>query len=418
MLGKARKYLQFFPEIIIFLFALSTRFVNLNYPKSHMFDEVYHAFTAQRISLGDPKAWEWWNTPPSGFAYEWTHPPLAKEFMAIAISIFGDSSFAWRFFSALFGTLAIVVIYFIARKLFNRKIAVLSIFVASLDGLLLVMSRIAMNDSYFLFFSLLALFFFLVNRKFLMGLSLGLAIASKWTGFFVIAFLAIFYIFRIMKENLKGFEILKMSLFLFVIPLLIYLLSYVPFFLQKHSPPYSNFSNTKSFVELQKQMYWYHTNLRATHPYQSRPQDWVLNLKPVWIFTESRNNLVSNIYALGNPLFMLGGLVSIVILIYGYLKKRRFNLFFVLLSYFFFFIPWIFSPRIMFNYHYLLSSAFLAIAQGVVLFKFLENKSLKSITFFYLIAISFLFFYFYPLWTGVFVDKSLYDSYFWLKSWR
>ena len=81
------------PEIIIFAFAFFTRLLRLNVPSTYMFDEVYHAFTAEQMFKGNPAAWEWWNTPPKGFAYEWTHPPLAKEFMVIAMSIFGDNAF-------------------------------------------------------------------------------------------------------------------------------------------------------------------------------------------------------------------------------------------------------------------------------------------------------------------------------------
>ena len=84
---------KFYFEILIFGFAFITRFFRLDYPKTHIFDEVYHAFTAEQMAKGNPAAWEWWNTPPPGFAYEWTHPPLAKEFMWLAISIFGDNSF-------------------------------------------------------------------------------------------------------------------------------------------------------------------------------------------------------------------------------------------------------------------------------------------------------------------------------------
>jgi len=247
---------KFLPEILIFLFALVTRFWHLEFPPTHYFDEVYHAFTAQQMFRGNPAAWEWWNTPPPGFAYEWTHPPLAKEFMWFAISIFGDNPFAWRFFSALFGFGIIVLIYFISLKLFeNRTIALFASLAASLDGLLLVMSRIAMNDSYFLFFSLLALLLFLKNKQSLrsgelkqslrfsnlknlwMGVALGLAIASKWTGVFAGGIILILFLTQNYKKLFKDFRILKFSFSFFIVPLIIYLSSYAPFFLGHHSPP-------------------------------------------------------------------------------------------------------------------------------------------------------------------------------------
>lgn len=417
---ESKKILKFLPETIIFAFAGLTRFVNLGYPKGHMFDEVYHAFTAQEMFRNNPAAWEWWNTPPSGFAFEWTHPPLAKEFMALSISIFGDTSFAWRFFSAFFSLFSIVLVYLITLKLFkNRAIALLASFVASLDGLLLVMGRIAMNDSYFVFFSLLAIFLYLSNRKFLMAISLGLALSSKWTAVFVIGTIFIFELYKLIQEKYKDrLKFLKNSLFLFSIPLVVYLLSYAPFFLGKHIPPSTNFNIFETFIELQKQMFLYHKNLVATHPYQSQPLDWILNLKPVWVFVEYKENLISSIYTLGNPLFVLGGLFSVIVLILQYLKKRSLNLFVILISYFIFFLPWIFSPRIMFNYHYLLSSFFLAISQGVALSYLFKIKYGKIFILSYLILMSVLFIYFYPLWTGLPIDKSLYDSYFWLKSWK
>lgn len=420
MLEKIKSYRIFLPEIIIFSFAIFSRFFRLDFPKRHMFDEVYHAFTAQRIFYQDPKAWEWWNVSPPGFAFEWSHPPLAKEFMAFAILIFGDTSFAWRFFSAFFGSLSVVLIYLITFKLFKNRIAALvASLTAALDGLLLVMGRIAMNDSYFVFFSLLSVLFYLNNRKFLMALSLGLAMSSKWSGVFVILTILIFELYKFFK---KKYEISKPfftnTLFLLIIPFAIYLLSYLPFFLGKHTPPSTNFNNIESFIELQRQMYLYHTNLTAIHPYQSRPIDWIFNLRPVWLFVEYKDNLISSIYTLGNSLFAWGGLLSVFILIFQFFKKQSFNLFIILVSYFLFFVPWAFSPRIMFNYHYLLSSSFLAIAQGVVISQFIKNKNGKILSLVFLILMAMLFIYLYPLWTGVFINKNLLESYFWFKTWK
>ncbi len=410
---------HFLPEILIFLFAALTRFINLNYPSSHFFDEVYHVFTAQQMFRNNPAAWEWWNTPPQGFAYEWTHPPLAKEFMVLAINIFGDNPFAWRFFSAFFGTGIIILIYFIALTLFkNRKIAFLSSMVASLSGLLLVMSRIGMNDSYFVFFSLLAMLLFLKNKNLLMGVALGLTLASKWTGVFTGGIILILFLTRNYKKLFNNFKILKFSLSLFVIPLIIYLASYTPFFLGHHSPPEQNNSNFQTFIGLQQQMWWYHTGLKATHPYQSRPEQWVFNLRPVWLFVNYESNTVANIYTLDNPLIAWFGLISIIFLISELFKKFTFPNFLVVISYLSFFIFWFHSPRIMFNYHYLASTVFLTIAIGATLNKFWESREGKIIAFSFLILLFLLFIYFYPLWTGVHVPVDFNNHYFWLKSWK
>ncbi|MBF5067615.1 dolichyl-phosphate-mannose--protein mannosyltransferase, partial [Salmonella enterica subsp. enterica serovar Istanbul] len=39
------------------------------------------------------------------------HPPLAKEFMAASIRVFGDNPLGWRYPSVVFGALAVVAIY-------------------------------------------------------------------------------------------------------------------------------------------------------------------------------------------------------------------------------------------------------------------------------------------------------------------
>ncbi len=431
------RILFFLPELIIFTFAFLTRFIRLGIPKNHIFDEVYHAFTAEQMLKGNPAAWEWWNTPPKGFAYEWTHPPLAKEFMVIAMSIFGDNPFAWRFFSALFGFGVIVLIYFIALKLFkNRLIALFAAFAASLDGLLLTMSRIAMNDMYFLFFMLLGFLFFLHNRKFLMGLSLGLSLAAKWTGLFGIGIIGIIYIIqfflqlrkRDISKRIAVKNLLGVPLFFIILPLIIYLAVYLPFFTGKHTPEGNKPSvlNVETFIGLQQQMYWYHTNLKAKHPYQSVPSQWVFDLRPVWVYVDYKDNTIANIYNLGNPLFMWFGLVAIILLLFEFIRKRIFSVAIVLIGYFGFFLPWVDSPRIMFYYHYMPAVPFLAIAVGYVLNKLLSQKIGKTFVISFLFLLLILFIYFFPLWTAIHIPRcvvpqnctSWYDSYFWFSSWK
>ena len=438
MLKKIKIYFRkYIFEITIFTFAFLTRFIRLGIPNNYIFDEVYHAFTAEQMLKGNPAAWEWWNTPPKGFAYEWTHPPLAKEFMVIAMSVFGDNPFAWRFFSALFGFGVIVLIYLISYKLFkNRLIALFAAFAASMDGLLLVMSRIAMNDIYFLFFILFAFLLFLHNRKFLMGLALGLSIASKWTGLFGLGIIGMLYVVQLflqfrnkdINKRIAIKNVLGIPLFFIVLPVLIYLAVYLPFFTGKHTPPSNKPSvfNVETFIGLQQQMYWYHTRLKATHPYQSIPSQWVFDLRPVWIYVDYKDNMVANIYNLGNPLFMWFGLVSVIFLLFEFIRKRTMAIAIVLIGYLGFFLPWVGSPRIMFYYHYMPAVPFLAIASGYVLNKLFSEKFGKIFVGLFLLLLAILFIYFFPLWTAIHMPKcvipqgciSWYDSYFWFSSWK
>ena len=174
-------------------------------------------------------------------------------------------------------------------------------------------------------------------------------------------------------------------------------------------------------------MYWYHTRLKATHPSQSIPTQWALNLRPVWIYVDYKdNNTIANIYSLGNPLFMWFGLISVIFLLFEFIRKRTLGIAIVLIGYFGFFLPWVGSPRIMFYYHYMPAVPFLAIATGYVLNKLLSKKVGKAFVITFLSLLLILFVYFFPLWTAIHIPRcinpqgctSWYDSYFWFTSWK
>jgi len=386
--------------ISILVFALGTRIYNLGSPSKEYFDEVYHAFTARVVLHNDPKAWEWWNTPPTGFAYEWTHPPLAKLGMVAGMKIFGENSFGWRIPGALLGVGSVFLVYLLAKELFkDGAIGLLSAGVFSLDGLPLVMSRIGMNDSYLLFFSLLSVYLFLKNKNLLSALSFGLAIASKWSAIWVTPILFILWIKRKNKFDPKLF------LSFLIFPAGLYLLTYLPMFLSGH--------NISVWWEMQKQMWWYHTGLRATHSYSSSWWSWPLLVRPIYLYTSDEvGKMVARIYAMGNPLVFWFGLSSVVLTFFYAFVERNKNLGLVMFSYLIFFVPWAASPRIMFLYHYLPSIPFLAIATGYVL-----RRNPKIIPYFILPAIL-VFLYFYPHWAGLQIPLSLDKSYYWMGSWR
>ncbi|BCX14494.1 MAG: hypothetical protein KatS3mg088_177 [Patescibacteria group bacterium] len=385
--------------ILILMFAFICRVYRLGIPEKEYFDEVYHAFTARLMLHGDPKAWEWWNPHPEGYAYEWSHPPLAKIGMQIGMIIFGENSFGWRFPAALLGTLSVLLVYLIGKEVFKDEIAALfSALFFSLDGLFLVLSRIGMNDSYLLFFSLLTIYLFLKDKILLSSLSFGLALSSKWSAVWVVPIL--FTAFFAFGKKLK-FD----YIWFLILPPLVYIASYTQMFLTGHS--------FDIFVGVQKQMWWYHTGLKATHPYTSPWWSWPLLIRPIWLYTNSfGSGMIANIYAFGNPAIFWFGLASIFItLYYAYLFKNK-RLGWLVFSYLVFFVPWSLSPRIMFLYHYLPSIPFLSCAIGFVL--------RKNIRLFlpYLVTAFVLFVYFYPHLIGLPINIAIDNSFYWFSSWR
>lgn len=400
---------------IILAFSFISRIFNLWYPQGFYFDEVYHAFTAREMFKGNVAAWEWWNTASEGLtyceatscayceatscAYEWSHPPLAKIFMVLGMSIFGESSFGWRIPAAILGTGVVFLVYSLARNLFkSESVGLLSAAVFSLDGLPLVMSRIGMNDIYFLFFALLTIVLFLRNNFLVSALALGFAFSSKWTALWIypIVFLVMF-LFKI-KPRLQ-------ILWFFLLPPAVYLLSYWGFFATGHT--------FGQFVELQQQMWWYHTGLEATHAYQSQAWAWPFMIRPIWLFTYSFDGIVSNIYGMGNPLVFWLGFISLIVLAFVGIFSRFYVGIFVVLSWFLLFGPWLFSPRIMFFYHYLPAVPFLSIALGW----FLSLQKVKVVAAI-LGIILVLYLFFFPHWTGIFVPQFIDDLYYFFPSWR
>ncbi|QQG47733.1 MAG: glycosyltransferase family 39 protein [Candidatus Woesebacteria bacterium] len=384
---------------LILLFAFLTRTISLSNPTHEYFDEVYHAFTARRLIHGDIKVWEWWNPSPEGFAYEWTHPPVAKLVMWTGMKILGENSFGWRFPAAVVGTLTVYLVYKLTFEIFkDEALGLLAAATFALEGLPLVLSRIGMNDIYFLFFTLLSLFLFIKDKNFLSSVSLGLAAASKWSTLWAIPIL--FVAFFVLKKKLKVSHI-----FFFIIPLIVYLATYIPMFTSGHT--------LDTFIGMQKQMWWYHTNLKATHPYTSLWYTWPFLIRPIWLYTSGEiGGYISNIYAQGNPVVFWFGVISIATTIFYTIKTKSKKLGFIVFSYLVFFVPWAASPRIMFLYHYLPSIPFMCMAIAYVL-----RKNPKYIPIFFTFALI-VFIYLYPHFTGIKVPVWLDNSYYWFDSWK
>lgn len=434
----------------ILLFAFITRIFRLDYPPKYMFDEVYHGITIKLISQNDPRAFEWWHPQfEPGVMIDWLHPPLAKYTQAIGVLLVGDTSFGWRISSAVFGVGVIWLIYLLGKKLFSSEVGLLAAFLASLDGLLLVQSRIAMNDIHVTFFTLLSLLSYLAYREkqtirwlLVTSIILGLTIASKWSGAFVIGIVGLSECFyrlhdwwTLLQKNKKASNKTKamfttvaitktaaIGAVLIAVPIVVYIASYGQMFMQGKGMDH--------FLGLHNQIWWYQTSLEATHPYQSRPWQWFLNLRPVWFYANyADDGSSSHIYAFGNPALHLVG-VSTVLLSIGLLIKMMLTnqksrkdvlldtkwpqLLWILGVYLLLWTPWQFSPRIMFYYHYTPAVPILCIIMSYWLIRSKKTKLIVALVGF----IFFSFILWYPRWTALTAPHQLESLYILIKSWK
>jgi dolichyl-phosphate-mannose--protein O-mannosyl transferase len=333
--------------LTILLIASLLRFIGLSHPQAYIFDEVYHAFTAREYLRGNIDAWEWWTTPPKDVAYEWTHPPVAKYGMVTGMLLFGENSFGWRVGSAAFGVGSILGLYYLVLSLTkNKNLALISAFLVSIEGLHIAQSRIAMNDIYMLCFFIWSLYLAVKSRWKSAAILYGLALASKWSALYGIIPLIFIYL----HANKLSLRSVLLAFRLLLITIAVYILTFAPFILAGHT--------WAQWWELHRQMWYYHTHLVATHGYQSTPLEWLFDVRPVWYFVKYQEGSIMNIYALGNPAILWLGLVALVL----QLKKVVTYPYSILYTlYFILFLPWFFSPRIMFFYHYLPSATFLCV---------------------------------------------------------
>ena len=323
--------------------------------------------------------------------------------MAASMWIFKSTQpFFWRFPGAILGIVSVFLSYKLAENLFkDKKLSLLSALIFSLSGLPLVQARTGMNDIYLIFFSLASLIFLLKEKYFFSALFLGLALSSKWTGIYLFGLLMIIFFFQNGFKKLIRNKLHTIALFV-TIPIIVYLATYIPFFLLGH--------DFKQFVELQQQMWGYHTNLVAAHDYGSSWWSWPFNLYPVWYYVEYFPNTISNIFATGNPILFWLGLAAVILTAKDYLKKRTFSLAVILLGYFISFLPWSISPRIMFLYHYTPTLPFLSLSLAYQIFK-LKDKD-KGLYYFLIGSIVFGFLIMYPFIAGIPLPKTLLSLFF------
>lgn len=334
-----------------------------------MFDEVYHGRTAYEFLHGLS-------------IYENTHPPLGKSIISIGIALFGMNPFGWRFMCALFGTLLIPLMYLFARKILCRTdIACLSAVLSGTAFMNTTLSRIATIDILVAFFSML-MFFCMYGyiqalsenkpmwqqRLWLLsgGISMGLAVAIKWTGVYAAAGTAVLFFWFLLEHigGIKGIKehrsfLVKTGLWcvlcFIVIPFGIYTLSYLPFV--KVYPDRGLFGHMIANAAL---MLSYHSSCVFDHPYSSEWYQWLYGSKPL---ADSRvyfaDGTVSVVMTFLNPLLAVGGLIALLHQFYLWKRKHCRRALFLIIAYASMLLPWLFVHRTVFVYQYFISSLIL-----------------------------------------------------------
>ncbi|WP_114597654.1 dolichyl-phosphate-mannose--protein mannosyltransferase [Renibacterium salmoninarum] len=339
------------------------RFVRLGEPKSLVFDETYYVKDAYSYLIsGYERSWDKDPNPrfnvgdfsglQSGPEFV-VHPPVGKWLIAAGMQLFGpDSTFGWRFSSAVVGTLSIFIVALLAQKLFRSTIlgAVAGLFMA-VDGHAIVQSRTSLLDNFVMFFALLAFGALVMDRddgrkrlarrlarkmadepdkagsrhllygpwlgirwwRIAAGVALGLCLGSKWSGLFFIAGFGLLTVFwDISARRIAGIRywftgaLLKDTPIAFVtiipVALATYVASWTGWLLSSdaYNRNWADSNSTpgwdwvpgplRSLWNYHQAMYSSGLSIDSDHPYKANAWSWFVMGRPTSFFAEYPDN--------------------------------------------------------------------------------------------------------------------------------
>lgn len=156
--------------------------------------------------------------------------PFYYVFLSGWVKIFGMNEFSFRSFSAILGSFALILIFYIGNYLFNEKIALLSTFLASINLTLIWYSQEARQYTYLLFLSLMSIIFLLKylkedKIKYFIGFIIfnALIIYSNFPWLVFIIFEGLFALFTIYKDYVKKQILRKKVIIAFIVIGVIYI---------------------------------------------------------------------------------------------------------------------------------------------------------------------------------------------------
>ena len=271
------------------------------------------------------------------------------------------------------------------------------------------------------------------------GIACGLGAAAKWNTLFdlVLVFLFAFGIVLLPKPKWR----IPLDAFAAIVlcaTIGLYLASYIPFFLTNHPATFETTHDLSAMMDLQQQMFTYHdvtVTHNAPHPYSSKWWEWPLLYQPVayWfhdfrtgaLANDSNACCVAEIISLPNPVTWWFGLLTIPLLgVLAWLKRNRAYLL-LFVAYFVQWLPWIASPRMLFEYHFFPNDAIIILADTIAL-QWLwelsqrtpEHRELAKWCIGIFLAMTLVMFvYFYPVLAGDHITHAQWQSRMWFPHW-
>jgi len=481
--------------IVIAVLASLTRLWDLTHPTDKgtpVFDEKHYVPQGWQVLTGA----NWIEDNPAYGLI--VHPPVGKWMLAIGQAVFGYTPMGWRIVSALCGIAIVVMVYCAARRLARSTlVGAMAGILAICDGVLFVQSRMGMLDIFQTFFVVAAFTALIADRdqmrrrlddayhrrgpfsgaygprlgfrwyRFTAGVLLGLACGTKWSGiYFVVAFTLMSLAFDVAARRAYGVErpwvgvlardLLPSSLSLAVMPVLLYLGSFAPWFASETSVYRYQVSGGGSgalgWVPAAWRSLWYYqsgilkfheglTNAAGNHhPWESKPWTWPMGLRPMLYAVETgpdrcgADECARVQMLIGTPAIWWAALPVLAWAVWSFAGRRDWRYGVVLVAYGAAFAPWFANiDRQMYFFYATLMAPFLIIGLALCLGDVLRygatiprraNDSpsdrqilIVGLVALYLAVVILNFAWLWPVLTGVPITKLHWHQEIWLPSW-
>jgi dolichyl-phosphate-mannose-protein mannosyltransferase len=333
------------------------------------------------------------------------HPPVGKWIIGLSQMIFGATPNGWRMLIAVLGTLAILMIARIVRRMTRSNlIGTIAGLLMAIDGMAIVLSRTALLDGVLMFFALAAFGALIIDRdnsrsryvrllehrgidsiatdfgpvfwwrpwRWLAGICLGLACGVKWSGiYFIVAFglLTVFWDHGArktvgVKHPFIGAVLLDGVLSVFsiaVTAVVVYIATWSGWLLTSGGYDRqwaAHRSTSYGFIPAAFRSLWhyhdeawrFHTNLHTPHSYMSNPWGWQLQARPTSFYFDSpkighsgctATSCSAEVVALGNPLIWWAALIALLHQVWRWGAHRDWRSGAVLAGYLAGWAPWL-----------------------------------------------------------------------------
>ncbi|MFZ8756856.1 dolichyl-phosphate-mannose--protein mannosyltransferase [Microbacterium sp. HMH0099] len=427
---------------IVTLVAFALRVFRIGDPHQLVFDETYYVKDSwSQWVLGYPSTWP--DGADESFAAGDTdvftgigsyvvHPPLGRILIGAGMWLFGpDTSTGWRISAAIFGTLTVLLVYLVARSM-GGSIVLASVAsgLLAIDGLGIVLSRIALLDVFLTFFIVLTFWFVILDRRrtqdriaalvaaredgpptwgpvlwdrpwlVAAGLAAGAATGVKWSGLYVLAAVGLYVVVTDALARRRAGVVqwpVDAALrqgpvsFLLLVPaaLVVYLASWSGWLLTTGGFGRANEVPAEGFwawvpLPLQnlwayhEQMYAFHVGLTSGHSYASPAWQWPLLIRPtsMWWHQDAAgqsgcllpNGCTEAVSSIPNPLIWWAGIAAAVYLLVRVVLVREWRFALVLVGLAATYVPWLLYPeRTIFQFYTVAMVPFLVLGLAFAL---------------------------------------------------